>query len=207
MRHRSRICRSGRDRREGTALAIAMLVVVMLSAIGTIALNASSYDVASSGALRTGAHARTVSEGGLGLCRTQMCRSIDGVTVSMRSVRENQGRAPEFIYRTEELESGLETDHDFFDAPSSDGRGSFGYVGSVPPMTQVNVRIDRPRESGEVSGYAMREGSGSDSGSLCFRSFRVTSTGTFGPPGSTTLGTSQAVHRAYITAGPIDCSM
>lgn len=210
MRRYLRINRSKLKPR-GTALAVAMLVVVMLSGIGVLALNTATYDLASAGAFRQGSDAESVSEGGLSIARCEMCRSIDGIVLSMQSIRETRGHSPEFVMNDATLAASLIEDETMFDAPdATDGRGSFGNMydaALLPTPPQVEVRIDRPRESDDIAGYSLREAAGSDAASFCFRNYRVTSDGTYIPiSGGANFGTKSR-HRAFIVAGPLECSM
>ncbi len=191
------------------ALAVAMLVVVMLSGIGMVALNAATYDLASAGAVRQGADAESVAEGGLILARTEMCRSIDGIVLAMASMRATQGRAPQFDLSGSDLEARLDGGETMF-APATEaaGRGSFGnlYDSALVPDADVDVTIDRPRESSAIAGYSLREAAGSDSSSFCFRNYRVTSNGVFTPIGGASYST-RAQQRAFVVAGPLECTM
>jgi hypothetical protein len=208
MKQKLRIVRKVRAR--GTALAVAMLVIVMLSGIGAIALNAASYDVASAGAIRQGGDASAIAQAGIVVGRCEMCEGLDGIVVLMQSRRENLGTSPQFTMTEAQLEAGLPPGTKLFASPSAvEGRGSFGHVNpAVPPSYQIKVRLDRPRETGSIAGYSMRESVGADSASFCFRTYRMTSTGIFTtpavPPASGTK--IQTDHRAYVTAGPIECT-
>lgn len=185
-----------------------MLVVVMLSAVGIVALNAASYDVASAGAIRQGTNAVAVSEMGLGVCRTEVCRSLDAVTLAMKRVRETQGRPPEYVMRDVDLEARLDVAPTFFELPSGSMRGSFGTVGATPPATPFAVAINRPREDGTAAGFSMRESAGADAASLCFRRYQLTSDGSYAPPGVVPPhGTTKSQFRANLVAGPVECSM
>jgi hypothetical protein len=187
-----------------------MLVVVMLSGIGMVALNAASYDVASAGAVRQGIDAESVAEGGLILARTEMCRSIDGIVLAMSSMRTTQGRAPQFDLEGSALEARLDEGERMFALPTKlGGRGSFGNLldpARPPTPPQVTVTIDRPRESSAIAGYSLREAAGSDSSSFCFRNYRVTSRGLYVPIGGDSYST-RAEQRAFIVAGPLECTM
>ena len=195
---------------EGTALAVAMLVVVMLSGIGMVALNAASYDLASAGAVRQGVDAESVAEGGLILARTEMCRSLDAIVLAMSSMRSVAGRPPEFELRDSDLQAHIDGAGPIFAPPTAeDGRGSFGHLYSdthpiQPP--QIQVTIDRPRESEAIAGFSLREAAGSDSSSFCVRRYRVTSEGTYVPLAGTAFQT-KSQQRAFIVAGPIECTM
>lgn len=209
MRHYLRISRKERPR--GTALAVAMLVIVLLSGIGAIALNAASYDVASSGAIRQGGDASAIAQAGLVVGRCEMCEGLDGIIIFMQKRREGLGLSPEFSMSESMLEQGLADGQKLFAAPSKvGGRGSFGFVVDAvngAPGYRVKVRIDRPRETGSIAGYSMRESVGADSASFCFRTYRMTSTGTFiPPPGANPALGIQTEHRSYITAGPVECT-
>lgn len=199
-----------KTRPRGTALAVAMLVVVMLTGIGAVALNAATYDLASSGAVRQASDAESVAEGGLILARCEMCRSIDGIALAMQSMREARGMAPEFSINRETLEARLNDGETMFASPSADdGRGSFGHLlDSDHPVQppEVTVRMDRPRETSPIEGYSLREAAGSDSASFCFRNYRVTSEGTYVPISGSSYET-QAQQRAFIIVGPLECTM
>lgn len=197
----------------GAALAVAMLVIVMLSAIGVLALNAASFDVASAGVISELHGANNIAGGGMALARCEMCESIDGIVLTMQSMRESRGKAPEFVMTQAALEAELENGTTAFLPPDSmaHGRSAFGNVDDThwtvhPPA--FDVSIDRPRESNEIEGFSMREAAGADSASFCFRTYRVTATGTLVPPthSPTPPNGTTAQHRAYIVTGPLECS-
>lgn len=209
MRAHLRAAARRRSSRRGAAFAVAMLVVALISIGGIVALNAAAYDVATTGAVRTATFAGSVAETGLAVSRCEMCDSIDGVTASMQRVRRDTGRSAEFVMRDEELLARLNPATSYFEQPTAGParRGSFGFIGATPPTVDFQVRIDRPRESGGVTGYAMREGAGADSGTLCFRHFRVTSTGTLTPPNMPTdERAARGEHRSFVVVGPVECS-
>jgi hypothetical protein len=191
-----------------------MLVIVMLSAIGVLALNAASYDMASTGVISDVHGANNIAGGAMGLARCEMCESIDGIALSMQSMREARGHAPQFLMTKAVLESDLDNGPTLFLQPDSTehGRGAFGSVDDTSGYWTVNppdfdVRIDRPRESSEIEGFSLRESAGSDTSAFCFRTYRVTSRGSLVPPshGAVPPGTT-AQHRAYIVTGPLQCS-
>jgi hypothetical protein len=197
---------------QGTALAVAMLVIVMLSAIGVVAVNAASYDAASAGAVSQQYSLSAVSGGGVALTRCKMCESIDGIVLAMQSARVKQGKAPRLDIQTADLLEGLDDAELLVDPPGTAAdtpRGTFGNVfqagvADVPPV--LVVTMDRPRESGVIAGYSLRESAGSDSGALCFRSYRVTSVGSVVPPRGDPLSPIKSQQRAFIVAGPLECS-
>lgn len=201
---------SRNEKPRGTALAIAMLVIVLLSGIGMVALNAASYEVASAGALRQGATAASVAQAGLVVGRCEMCEGIDGMIIYMQSRRENLGLSPEFEMTDEMLELGLSGEADLFAPPSAvDGRGSVGYLEDAEhgaPTYDIRVSIDRPRETGSIAGFSMRESVGANSASFCFRSYRMTSTGIYRPPGVPEGQGIRTEQRAFVTAGPVECT-
>lgn len=207
MRRSLQVNRS-RAASRGTALAVAMLVIVMLSAIGIIAVNAASYDVASAGAAATAFDANSIASGGVALARCTMCENIDGIVIALQSMRAVTGSAPEFELDNTVLEAGLDAPS-AYQPPTATERGSFGNLDQssvIEPPPHFTVRIDRPRESGEVAGFSLRESAGSDTAAFCFRSYRLTSTGTYIPPGTTAAHGTTATSQAYIVAGPLECS-
>jgi hypothetical protein len=195
------------------ALAVAMLVIVMLSGIGAVAVSSATYDVASAGATRQASNAESVAEGGLALTRCEMCDGLDGLVLAMQSMRHKQGNAPQFKLDHGNLQAALPTGTTIFADPDPTlGRGSLGGIydsadPSLRPTMEMEISIDRPRESRTIAGYSLREAVGSDSASFCFRYYQVTAEGTFIPTGGTkaTHG-NRAQQRAYVTAGPIECS-
>ncbi len=172
-----------------------------------VALQASAYDIASSGALRMGTNARTVAIGGLVVGQCQLCGSIDGVTKSMNNARVNQGRPAEFVMTENELGTTLNTGTKMYEPPTAGSRGSFGFSHSLLPTTDIEVRMDRPFETTRMSGFSMRESTGSDAGSLCFRRYRVTSTANFAPPIVGAEGNTIYAQRSCVIAGPQECAM
>jgi len=194
----------------GAALAVAMLVVVMLTAIGIVALNAASYDVASAGALRQSVQANAVADTGLAVGRCELCESLDGVITSMDKRRATEGRSPQFVMAYDKLLPMIDAPA-YYEASAGGSRDSFGYVGAAP-SAEFWLRLDRPRESKVVAGYSLREGAVADTGSLCFRRFRLTAQGQLASPGVPWIAGSNvdreyvANHRAYILAGPVECS-
>jgi hypothetical protein len=187
-----------------------MLVIVMLSAVGIIAVNAASYDAASAGAASQSYAVDAVAGGGVALTRCKMCETIDGIVLAMQSAREKSGQSPDFLIETAVLETGLDGAETLVEPPTA-VRGTLGNLdddGVTVPPPAVKVHIDRPRESGVIAGYSMRESAGSDSASFCFRSYRLTSEGIVIPPYTTAEPTSRALgrQRAFIIAGPLECS-
>ena len=202
-----------RDWHSGTALAVAMLVVVMLSAIGAIAVDAASFDMTTAGLVSEMHNANGIAGGGMSLSRCKACQNIDGIALAMNSMRERAGKAPEFLLQRPILEDGLDNSEHAFALPESDGdRGSFGalYDELRPAQYSImDVTMDRPRESLPVSGFSMREAAGSDSASFCFRSYRMTSSGVYMPARAATAPVyegARVVHRAYLITGPMECS-
>jgi hypothetical protein len=187
-----------------------MLVIVMLSAVGIIAVNAASYDEASAGAASQSYAVDSVAGGGVALTRCKMCESIDGIVLAMQSAREKAGQAPDFLIETAILETGLDGAETLVEPPT-DARGTLGNIFSADvtvPAPAVKVHIDRPRESGVVAGYSLRESAGADSASFCFRSYRITSEGIVIPPYTGPEPESRAIgrQRAFIVAGPLECA-
>ncbi len=200
---------SRNEKPKGTALAVAMLVIVLLSGIGMVALNAASYDVASAGAVRQGATASSVAQAGMVVGRCEMCEGIDGMIIFMQTQRESRGESPSFEMNETMLELGLAGDQRLFEQPVEGARGSFGFLlqdDIGPPEVEVLVRVDRPRETGSIAGFSMRESVGSNSASFCFRSYRMSSTGTYRAPGVPEGQGVRTEHRAFLTAGPVECS-
>lgn len=190
-----------------------MLVIVMLTAIGALALNAASYDMASAGVISELHAADSIAGGGVALARTEMYESIDGIVLAMDSMRTTQGTAAGFEMNQDVL-ADQALPGQIFETSETAGeteRDSFGNVYDAvrtanPP--QISVNIERPRETDDgISGFSIRESSGADSASFCFRNFRVTSDGTFVPPSSGAgINGTTARHVAYIVTGPMECS-
>ncbi len=188
-----------------------MLVIILLSGIGVIALNAATFDVASAGAIRMSTDATSVAEAGLVTGRYELGQGIDGVVMAMQYQRENDGRSPAFQMDETMLEAGIDPESDlFWQVLDENARDSFGRVpgddGAHATKVAINVVIDRPREAATVEGFQMRESVGADSATFCFRNYRMTSTGIFMPAGVARANGTQAGERIFITTGPVECT-
>jgi hypothetical protein len=181
----------------GMVLIITMLVVLGLSLLGSIIIDATRMDTTTSGHLREARQTAYIAE--------------VGSMVAMRTFALNYSIYRTYMRRAAKLSYGF--DRASFDAGAvgaprtlQDGTiaaaGSIGYSDLVPDYATV---IDRPYEFGDAKGYSV---SGTLGTSFCFRRYTFTTAGDLGTTvGGTRRADAQASLRATNVIGPTDCTM
>ena len=182
------------NKEHGIAMVIAMLVITMLTGIGIMALNASRFEIRSTGYMRQATQAEYLAESGLNLGIQVFSQSYDAYV----RLQQKHGTSKVADIRMQDLvDSGIQVL-----APSTDENpGSLGWTKAEP---HFQVIADRPVESVGVSGYSLP---GSNSPHFCFKRFRFTGRGRLVyNDDPLQYSTSQRSYRAFVKIGPVECS-
>jgi hypothetical protein len=179
---------------------IAMFVVVVLAAIGTVGVRSVQFEIATARNVRMGAQARYAADAG-----------------NMVSIGEFSGRYSSYRkWMAQNGQNWFEFDKDYFGAASTpvfaDEIGTkwtaLGYTDMEPGFL---VRADQGVEMGDTEGYAV---TGTTSQSFCFRKYTFTSLGTImvdpamvAPTHADNPGNSAETIRATTTIGPAVCGI
>jgi hypothetical protein len=173
---------------------IALLVVLVLAAIGTIGVRSVQFEIATARNVRMGAQARYAADAG-----------------NMISIGEFSGRYSAYRkWMARNNQTWFEFDLDYFSVSATpifaDEAGTdwtaLGYTDMSPGFL---TRVDQGVEIGDASGYAV---TGTTGQSFCFRRYTFTSMGTIlDPSGTDNLGNSAETIRATSTIGPAVCGV
>ncbi len=185
--------RKGRED-AGAVMYIALFVVVVLAALGTIGVRSVQFEIATARNVRMGAQARYASDAG-----------------NMVSIGEFSGRYSAYRkWMGQNAQNWFEFDNDYFSAASTPifsdevgtGWTALGYTDMQPGFL---VRVDQGIEMGDTEGYAV---TGTTAQSFCFRKYTFTSAGTIiDPSGTDNIGNSAETIRATSTIGPAVCGL
>lgn len=178
----------------GAVMYIALFVVVILAAIGTIGVRSVQFEIATARNVRMGAQARYAADAG-----------------NMVSIREFSNRYSAYRkWMSQNNQSWFEFNKDYFAASATPifadeagtGWTALGYTDMEPGFL---ARVDQGVEMGDAEGYAV---TGTTAQSFCFRKYTFTSAGTIiDPSGTDNLGNSAETMRATSTIGPAVCGI
>lgn len=186
--------RTNRTSQLGAVMYIALFVVMVLAAIGTIGVRSVQFEIATARNVRMGAQARYAADAG------------NMVTIGEFSNRYSSYRK----WMAQNGQSWFEFDTDYFGASATSvfadeagtGWTALGYTDMSPGFL---VRVDQGLEMGDTAGYAV---TGTTAQSFCFRKYTFTSAGTIiDPSGTDNLGNSAETIRATSTIGPAVCGV
>lgn len=174
--------------RQGAALVVALMIMLILAGMGLIAVQTSVQDMRVTSNFRRDRQAQYVAEAGMMTAMAQVGQAGDAYWTFMKqSILQGQASEAKYTFNNDTFTGVL------FTGPNGD-------VTNLDPS--VNVVMQNPLDGGQMPGY---------SDEFCFKSFDFISTGAVGASNPTVqLDNSYqrfATRRFAATAmlGPIEC--
>ena len=181
----------------GMVLVITLMVVLALSVLGAVVIEATKADVKTAGFVRQAEQTAYVTEVGTMLAIRTFSANHSGYR---RLMQDSRNGSFTFVRASFDPDLGTTT------APLSlinagTAPGSLGYL-ALPPS--YYVLVNRAREYGTIAGYSLP---GTTGVSFCFRRYTFTTVGELTAGGVPSSSDSRSTMRATTVIGPTDCTL